>query len=63
VAIAAALAADAEGRRAWRLEARETLRRSPLMDSAGFTRGFESLLEAAWQRRAAAQLSSPAQAA
>ena len=55
VAIAAALAADAGGRSAWRRGARETLRRSPLMDHAGFTRGFESLLDAAWRRRTVAQ--------
>jgi predicted O-linked N-acetylglucosamine transferase (SPINDLY family) len=47
-AIAARLADDLEGRTAWRQEAREILRRSELMDEAGFVRCFEELLLRAW---------------
>jgi protein O-GlcNAc transferase len=48
VALAVALAADAPQRAHWRLQAREYLAASELMDEAGFANCFEQALEAAW---------------
>jgi len=56
VALAAALAADESARSEWRAQARLRLRRSELMDEAGFVAAYEVLLLQAWQGRAVRQV-------
>ena len=46
--LVAALAGAPEALAAWRANAREHLRTTPLLDHAGFTRRFEASLEHAW---------------
>lgn len=48
VATAQQLALDLPARSQWRLQARQTLRASPLMDELGFVRDFEAALLQAW---------------
>ena len=48
VELAATTALDTMARQRWRLQARASLRDSPLLDEAGFSRDFESALCAAW---------------
>ena len=54
VATAKQLAGDVTARAHWRLQARQILRASPLMDEAGFVRSFEAALLQAWDQRQSA---------
>ncbi|MBX3358548.1 MAG: hypothetical protein KF745_08970 [Phycisphaeraceae bacterium] len=55
VAIATALAADTDRRRAFRSSLRPTLLASPLCDAAGFARRFEEAVTAMWRQAVAAR--------
>lgn len=55
------LAADVNALAQWRLEAREVIAASALLDEVGFTREFESLLEQAWARKDQACVTHPCQ--
>ena len=47
--IAERLAGDAAALAQWRADARERLAATPLLDHAGFARGFEAAVESAWR--------------
>lgn len=56
------LAGDPDGLARWRSQCRATLQASELFDEAGFTRGFEDILDLAWARRGAATPAAPPEA-